>query len=46
MKYIKEKSLDVKMIFIHIPSINTEFNFEKVSKVISNFIQMLVDETN
>lgn len=46
MKYIKEKSLDVKIIFIHIPSINTEFNFEKVSKVISNFIQMLVDETN
>lgn len=46
MKYIKEKSLDVKMIFIHIPSINTEFNFEKVSKVISNYIQMLVDETN
>ena len=37
---------DAKMIFIHIPSINTEFNFGTVTKVISNFIQMLADETN
>lgn len=46
MKYINDKSLDAKMIFIHITSINTEFNFETVTKVISNFIQMLADETN
>ena len=46
MKYINDKSLDAKMIFIHIPTKNIEFNFETVTKVISNFIQMLADETN
>lgn len=42
----KNNSLDIKMIFIHIPSINTKFDIEKIAKIISNYIRMLVDETN
>ena len=43
MKYIKDNSLDIKMIFIHIPSINTKFDIEKIAKTISNFIETLND---
>lgn len=43
MKYIKDNSLDIKMIFIHIPSINTKFDIEKTAKIISNFIETLTD---
>lgn len=43
MKYIKDNSLDIKMIFIHIPSINTKYDIEKTAKIISNFIETLTD---
>lgn len=33
MKYIKDNSLDIKMIFIHIPSINTKYDIEKTAKI-------------
>lgn len=46
MKYIKNNLLDIKIIFIHIPSVNTKFDIEKTAKIISNYIQMLVNETN
>ena len=38
LKYIIENKLDTKMIFIHIPSINQDFDFDKLAKVISEFI--------
>ena len=44
MKYIKDNSLDIKMIFIHIPTKNKEFNFREIVKIISNYIESLVDE--
>ena len=43
MKYIKDNSLDIKIIFIHIPSLNTKYDFEKTAKIISNFIETLTD---
>ena len=43
MKYIKDNSLDIKVIFIHIPSINTKCDIEKTAKIISNFIETLTD---
>ena len=43
MKYIKDNSLDIKMIFIHIPSISTKYDIEKTAKIISNFIGTLTD---
>ena len=43
MKYIKDNSLDIKMIFIHIPSISTKYDIEKAAKIISNFIGTLTD---
>ena len=43
MKYIKDNSLDIKMIFIHIPSINTKYDIEKTAKIISNFVETLTD---
>ena len=43
MKYIKDNSLDIKMIFIHIPSINTKYDIEKAAKIISNFVETLTD---
>ncbi len=43
MKYIKDNSLDIKMIFIHIPSINTKYDIEKTAKIIFNFIETLTD---
>lgn len=46
MKYIKNNILNIKMIFIHIPLINTECDFETLAKVISNYIEGLVDEIN
>lgn len=46
MKYIKDNSLEIKMIFIHVPSINAKFNFEKISKIISNYIEILVEKSN
>ena len=44
MKYIEDNSLGIKIIFIHIPSINTGYDFDTTAKVISNYIQYLVDE--
>ena len=46
MKYIKDNSLEIEMIFIHVPSINAKFNFEKISKIISNYIEILVEKSN
>ena len=43
MKYIKDNSLDIKIIFIHIPSINTKYDFEKTTKIISNFIETFIE---
>lgn len=43
MRYIKDNSLDIKMIFIHIPSINIKYDIEKTAKIISNFIETLTD---
>lgn len=43
MKYINDKSLDIKMIFIHIPTKNIEFNYREIVKTISNYIETLVD---
>lgn len=42
MKYIQEISSDIKMIFVHIPSISSDYDFEKLAKVISNFIESLL----
>lgn len=44
MRYIKDNSLDTKMIFIHIPSINAKYDFEKTAIIISNYIQYLIDK--
>lgn len=41
MKYIKDNSLDIKMIFIYIPSINTKYNIEKTARIISSFVETL-----
>ena len=38
LNYIKQNKLDTKMIFIHVPSINQGFDFDKLAKVISGFI--------
>lgn len=38
LKYINKNKLDTKMIFIHIPSINQDFDFDKLAKAISEFI--------
>jgi len=38
LEYIKQNKLDTKMIFIHVPSINQDFDFDKLAKAISNFI--------
>ena len=38
LKYIIDNELDTKMIFIHIPSINKGYDLDKLSKVMSNFI--------
>lgn len=38
LDYIKQNKLDTKMIFIHVPSINQGFDFDKLAKVISGFI--------
>lgn len=43
MKYIKDNALDIKVIFIHVPSINTEYDFDTTAKVISNYIELLVN---
>ena len=43
MKYIKDNSLDIKMIFIHIPTISSKCDFEIIAKVISNYIENLVN---
>ena len=43
MKYIKDNSLYIKIIFIYIPSINTKFDIEKTVKIISNSIETLTD---
>lgn len=44
MKYIKDNALDIKVIFIHVPSINMEYDFDKTAKVLSNFIESLVSK--
>ena len=38
LKYINKNKLDTKMIFIHVPSINQDFDFDKLAKAISEFI--------
>ena len=38
LDYIKQNKLDTKMIFIHVPSINKDFDFDKLAKAISEFI--------
>lgn len=44
MKYIKDNSLDTKMIFIHIPSIDVCYKFDEIAKIISKYIQNLNNE--
>ncbi len=44
MKYIKDNALDIKVIFIHVPSINMEYDFDETAKVLSNFIESLVSK--
>lgn len=41
MKYIQEISSDIKMIFVHIPPISSDYDFENLAKVTSNFIESL-----
>lgn len=41
MKYIQEISSSIKMIFVHVPLISSDYNFEKLAKVISEFIASL-----
>ncbi|MDD4795969.1 MAG: DUF5677 domain-containing protein [Bacilli bacterium] len=41
LKYIKENNLKIKMIFIHIPSISDSYNFDKLAKILSDFIDLL-----
>ncbi len=38
LKYINKNKFDTKMIFIHVPSINKNFDFDKLAKAISEFI--------
>lgn len=44
MKYIKDNALDIKVIFIYVPSINMEYDFDETAKVLSNFIESLVSK--
>ena len=44
MKYIKDNAVDIKVIFIHVPSINMEYDFDETAKVLSNFIESLVSK--
>ena len=41
LKYINENKLNIKMIFIHIPPIRSNYNFEILAKTISNFVTSL-----
>ncbi len=41
LKYINENKLNIKMIFIHIPPIRSNYNFEMLAKTISNFVTSL-----
>lgn len=43
MKYINDSSLNIKMIFIHIASINTKYDIEKIDKIVSNYIEILTN---
>lgn len=43
MKYINENNLDIKTILINIPSINSNYDFEALSKTISKFIKSLIE---
>ena len=38
LNYIIENSLDTKMIFIHVPSVNQEYDFNELVKAITEFI--------
>ena len=38
LKYIKQNGIDTKMIFIHIPSIKQGYDFDKLARAISDFI--------
>ena len=41
LNYIKQNNLDIKMIFIHIPTIKEDYNFDKLASVISEFIDLV-----
>lgn len=43
MKYIEDNSLDIKMLFIHIPSVYENSYFEIISCAISNYIEKLIN---
>ena len=42
MQYIKDHSLDIKMIFLHIPEIDTKYDFDKIAIIISILIAQFV----
>ena len=44
LKYIKENDLKTKMIFIHVPSANQNYDLDKLAQVISRFLDLLCEE--
>lgn len=43
MKYIEDNSLDIKMLFIHIPSVYESSDFKIISSTITNYIGKLIN---
>lgn len=41
LSYIYQNQLSTKMIFIHVPTIDTDYDFDVLACVISNFIELL-----
>lgn len=44
LKYIEENDLKTKMIFIHVPSTNQNYDLDKLAQVISRFLDLLCEE--
>ena len=41
LDFINKNNLKIKMIFIHIPSKNEAYDFDKLAKYLSNFMDLL-----
>lgn len=41
LNYIKENSLDTKMIFLHVPSLGSDYDFPKLARVFSDYLKTL-----